>query len=114
MTARHSLLRHHAASLALIALAMAAPATAQSFPEKPVTITSDAAAGASPDVATRFIADGLGRLWGQKVIFVNRPGANGSIGARAASEAVADGYTLYAPALSTFVALPTVAPNLPV
>jgi len=45
---------------------------------------------------------------------VNHPGANGSIAARAASEAPADGYTLYSPALSTFVALPTVAPNLPV
>ena len=45
---------------------------------------------------------------------VNHPGANGSIAARAASEAANDGYTLYSPALSTFVALPTVAPNLPV
>src|SRR5581483_6635708 len=86
----------------------------QSFPDKPVTIISDAAAGASPDVATRFIADGPSRRWGHKVLVINRPGANGSIGARAASEAVADGYTLYAPTLSTFVALPTVAPNLPV
>jgi tripartite-type tricarboxylate transporter receptor subunit TctC len=47
-------------------------------------------------------------------VVVNHPGANGSIAARAASEASNDGYTLYAPALSTFVALPTVAPNLPV
>jgi tripartite-type tricarboxylate transporter receptor subunit TctC len=102
-----------AASVLLLALA-ALPAVAQRYPDKPVTIISDAAAGASPDVATRFIADGLGKIWGQKVIVVNRPGANGSIGARAAAEAVADGYTLYAPTLSTFVALPTVAPNLPV
>jgi len=114
MIARHALPRRCGASLLLLALTVAAPAGAQGFPDKPVTIISDAAAGASPDVATRFIADGLGRLWGQKVIVVNRPGANGSIGARAAAEAVADGYTLYAPTLSTFVALPTVAPNLPV
>jgi tripartite-type tricarboxylate transporter receptor subunit TctC len=98
----------------MVLLALPAAAWAQAYPDKPVTIISDAAAGASPDVATRFIADGLGRLWGQKVIVLNRPGANGSIGARAAAEAVADGYTLYAPTLSTFVALPTVAPNLPV
>src|SRR5208282_168279 len=33
--------------------------------------------------------------------------------ARAATEAAPDGYTLFMPALSTFVALPSVAPNLP-
>ncbi|HEY4922743.1 MAG TPA: tripartite tricarboxylate transporter substrate binding protein [Xanthobacteraceae bacterium] len=113
MTALHWFSRHRAVA-AVVLLALPAAAWAQAYPDKPVTIISDAAAGASPDVATRFIADGLGRLWGQKVIVLNRPGANGSIGARAAAEAVADGYTLYAPTLSTFVALPTVAPNLPV
>jgi tripartite-type tricarboxylate transporter receptor subunit TctC len=113
MKALHSFSRRCAAA-AMLLLALPAAAWAQAYPNKPVTIISDAAAGASPDVATRFIADGLGRRWGQKVIVLNRPGANGSIGARAAAEAVADGYTLYAPTLSTFVALPTVAPNLPV
>ncbi len=90
------------------------PARRRNYPEKPVTFISDAAAGASPDVALRIVADGLGKLWGQNAVVVNHPGANGSIGARAASEAIADGYTLYAPALSTFIALPGVAPNLPV
>ena len=84
------------------------------YPDKPVTIISDAAAGSAPDVVARFVAEGLGKIWGQQVIVVNHPGANGSVGARAASEAPADGYTLYHPTLSTFVALPTVAPNLPV
>ena len=84
------------------------------YPTKPVTIISDAAAGSAPDVAVRLVADGLTKLWGEQVIVLNRPGANGSIAARAASEAVADGYTLFMPSLSTFVALPTVAPNLPV
>ena len=104
------------AILCLLALpaASAAHAQAGNYPEKPVTIISDAGAGASPDVATRIVADGLDKIWGQHAAVINHPGANGSIGARAASEAVADGYTLYAPALSTFVALPTVAPNLPI
>ena len=44
---------------------------------------------------------------------VNHPGANGSVAARAATEAIPDGYTLFMPALSTFVALPSIAPNLP-
>ena len=79
-----------------------------------MTIISDAAPGSTPDVDARFVADGLGKMWGQQVVVVNHPGANGSIAARAAAEAAPDGYTLSHPALSTFVALPTVAPNLPV
>jgi tripartite-type tricarboxylate transporter receptor subunit TctC len=91
------------------------PAHAQdaSYPDKPVTFISDAAAGSSPDVAARFAAEGLNNIWRQQVVLVNRPGANGSIAARAATDAIADGYTLFTPSLSTFVALPTVAPNLP-
>src|SRR5580698_6362483 len=104
------------AILCLLALPVATSAFAQatSYPEKAVMIISDAGAGSSPDVAMRIVADGLSKIWGQQAVVVNHPGANGSIGARAASEAIPDGYTLYAPALSTFVALPSVAPNLPV
>src|SRR5580704_12319028 len=103
--------------LTLWVLAVPAAATAQAqagrYPERPVTIICDAAPGATPDVDTRFVAEGLGRIWGQQVVVVNRTGANGSIAARSASEAAPDGYTLFMPALSTFVALLTVAPNLP-
>jgi len=103
------------AALCLSVLLAAADAHAQagSYPSKVVTIISDAAAGASPDVATRIVAEGLTRTWGHQVVVVNRPGANGSLAARAAAEASPDGYTFFTPAFSTFVALPTVAPNLP-
>jgi tripartite-type tricarboxylate transporter receptor subunit TctC len=102
--------------LCVATFAATAGASAQSgnYPNNTVTIISDAAAGASPDVATRFLAEGLGKIWGQQVVVVNHPGANGSVAARFASEVPADGYTLFGPALSTFVALPTVAPNLPI
>jgi tripartite-type tricarboxylate transporter receptor subunit TctC len=84
------------------------------YPTKTVTLISDAAVGGSPDVTTRLIAEGLSEIWSQQVIVINRPGANGSIAARAAAEAAPDGYTLFVPSLSTFVASSTVAPNLPV
>jgi len=101
--------------LGLCALATTSLAHAQSrYPEKSVTIISDAGPGSSVDFATRVIADGLSKVWGQTVTVINHPGANGSIAARTASEALSDGYTLYTPASSTFIALPTVAPNLPV
>jgi tripartite-type tricarboxylate transporter receptor subunit TctC len=104
------------AVLCLLVLPAASSAFAQAgdYPQKTVTIISDAGAGASVDVATRVIAAGLDKIWGQTVAVVNHPGANGSVAARAASEAAGDGYTLYTPASSTFIALPTVAPNLPI
>ena len=96
-----------------LAVTPAAHAQAGNYPEKPVTIIADAAPGATPDVDARFVAEGLSKIWGQQVIVVNHPGANGSIAARTAAEAAPDGYTLFMPALSTFAALPSVAPNLP-
>src|SRR5580704_12738447 len=98
----------------LILSASAAFSQGANYPDKPVTIISDSAAGSAPDVVARFVAEGLGNIWGQQVVVVNRQGANGSLAVRAASEAVADGYTLFHPTLSTFVALPTIAANLPV
>jgi len=99
----------------LTILAVEAPqAQAESYPNKPVTIISDAAAGSTPDVDARFVAEGLGRRWHQQVIVVNRPGANGSLAARAAAEAAPDGYTLYMPVLSTFVSPPGVEANIPI
>ncbi len=101
--------------LCLIGFAAAGAAYAQAdmYPNKTVTIISDSAPGSTPDVDCRFVAAGLAQMWGQQVIVVNHPGANGSVAARAASDVAPDGYTLFMPALSTFVALPTVAPNLP-
>jgi tripartite-type tricarboxylate transporter receptor subunit TctC len=93
--------------------APAAYAQADNYPQKPVTIISDAAPGSTPDVDARFIAAGLSKAWGQQVIIINHAGANGSIAARVAAEAAPDGYTLFMPALSTFVALQSIAPNLP-
>jgi tripartite-type tricarboxylate transporter receptor subunit TctC len=104
------------ATLCLLATpeAVLTSAWAAGYPDKSVTIISDAGPGASVDVATRVIADGLSKVWGQTVAVVNHPGANGSIAAHAASDAVADGYTLYTPASSTFIAAAATAPNLPV
>ena len=108
-------LRYWFGIVCLLTLPAASVAFAEdNYPERLVTIISDAAAGSAPDVVARFVAEGLGKIWGQQVIVVNHPGANGSVGARAASEVAADGYTLFHPTLSSFVALPTVAPNLPI
>jgi tripartite-type tricarboxylate transporter receptor subunit TctC len=90
---------------ALLALACA-PAQAQEWPRKPVTLITPAAAGNSPDVITRIIADKLTQLWKQQVVVLNTPGAGGLLAAQAAAAVDKDGYSLYATQASTFNVLP--------
>ena len=92
----------------------AGQAHAQEYPTKPVTIISDSAAGSTPDAVLRVIADRLSQMWGQQILAVNHPGATGSIASRIAADSAPDGYTLYMPVLSSFVALPGPAPNVPI
>jgi tripartite-type tricarboxylate transporter receptor subunit TctC len=92
-------------------------ALAQEYPDKPVRIVVDSAAGSANDATGRILADKLNKLWNQQVVILNQPGAGGSISARVAASAPPDGYTLYMPATSPFLALPGapgVAPNLPI
>src|SRR5262245_37860019 len=89
-------------------------AHAQDYPTRPVTIISDSAAGSTPDAVLQVIADRLGQMWGQQILAVNHPGATGSIASRSATDSAPDGYTLYMPVLSSFVALPGPAPNVPI
>jgi tripartite-type tricarboxylate transporter receptor subunit TctC len=85
---------------------------ADSYPSKPVRIITQAPAGNGPDVIARIVADRLGRLWGQQVVMMNRPGAGGLLAAQAAVAAEADGYTLYQAITSSMLILP-VTQSLP-
>ena len=100
------------------AITAANEARAQSdYPNKTVRIVVDSAAGSANDATSRIIADRLSRMWGQQVLTLNHPGAGGGISVREASQASNDGYTLYMPATSPFLALPGapgVAANLPI
>jgi tripartite-type tricarboxylate transporter receptor subunit TctC len=89
----------------LLALA-AAPAAAQDYPTRPVTFVTPAAAGNSPDVITRLVADRLTQLWKQQVVVINRPGAGGLIAAQAAAGLPNDGYSLYLTQASSYTVLP--------
>jgi tripartite-type tricarboxylate transporter receptor subunit TctC len=97
------------------AMGLSGPSQAQpvdAYPSKPVTVITPAAAGNSPDVAARIVADRLTQIWKQQVLILNRPGAGGQIAAQAASNVERDGYTLYMTQASTYTVLP-VMQNLP-
>jgi tripartite-type tricarboxylate transporter receptor subunit TctC len=110
---------HWSLALALLCLLTAIDygGAQETYPSKPVRIVVDSAAGSANDATARILADKLGKLWKEQVLTLNQPGAGGGISARAAATSAADGYTLYMPATSPFLALPGapgVAPNLPI
>ncbi len=109
---------HYAAVAAALVLFASPPALAQSdYPNNTVRIVVDSAAGSANDSTSRLIGDRLSKIWNQQVITLNQPGAGGGISARVASQSPNDGYTLYMPSTSAFLALPGgpgVAPNMPI
>jgi tripartite-type tricarboxylate transporter receptor subunit TctC len=102
------------AGVLLLAVVAADAAAAQTdYPNSPVRLISDSGPGSAADTGLRIVADGMSHYWRQQVVIVNQPGAAGSISATVASQAAPDGYTLYTPTLSLFLAVPGKAPNLP-
>src|SRR3954471_54459 len=95
-----------ACSVAIVTAFTNLPAQAQDYPTKPVTFITPAAAGNSPDVATRIVADRLSQIWKQQIVVLTRPGAGGLIAAQAAAGVEKDGYSLYMTQASTFTVLP--------
>jgi tripartite-type tricarboxylate transporter receptor subunit TctC len=75
-------------------LGMAATASAQVYPSRPVTLIVPFPAGGGVDAMARITADRLTAAFGQQVVIDNRGGAAGVIGTRAAAKAIPDGYTL--------------------
>jgi len=84
-----------ALSAALVACCMAsAPASAQDFPQRAITLVAPFAPGGSVDITARLIADAWAKTLGQSVVVENRAGASGNIGMSAVARAQPDGYTL--------------------
>jgi tripartite-type tricarboxylate transporter receptor subunit TctC len=81
-------------SIFALALAFAAPAQADQFPNKPVKMIVPYAAGGGTDIVARIVAQKLQERWGPAVIVENHGGAGGNLGAEAAYNAAPDGYTL--------------------
>jgi tripartite-type tricarboxylate transporter receptor subunit TctC len=70
------------------------PATAQDWPTKGVKLIVPFAAGATPDIVARLLADDLQTKLGQPFVVENKPGASGNLGTDAVAKAEPDGYTI--------------------
>jgi tripartite-type tricarboxylate transporter receptor subunit TctC len=101
------------ALLALVAALATQPASAQSWPTKPVRIIVSLAAGGTPDIICRLLADRLSMALGQQVVVENRPGGGNIVGAQLAAHAAPDGYTLYFATAAALVTNPFTYKTLP-
>lgn len=80
---------------AFVASTFAFSATAQNWPQGPISMIVAFGPGGGTDTIARLVAEPLSELLGQPVVVENRPGAGGTIGADAAAKAAKDGRTMY-------------------
>lgn len=90
----------------------AAPAFAQTYPSRPITMIVPYGAGGSVDAIARIVADRLATKLGGTIIVENVAGAGGAIGTVRAARAEADGYTLLFSVESSIVIQKLVSPSL--
>jgi tripartite-type tricarboxylate transporter receptor subunit TctC len=71
------------------------PASAQSYPSKPIRIVVPFVAGGAVDLLARIMGQKLSETLGQPVIVENRPGAGGNVAADTVAKSPPDGYTIF-------------------
>ncbi len=82
---------------------VAAPAAAEPYPSRPITIVVPLAAGGPLDTLARVMGERMKGPLGQPVIVENVTGAAGTVGAGRVARAAPDGYTLALGFLGTHV-----------
>lgn len=90
-------MKRFSAALALSAIAViaaVAPAQAQTYPSRQITLIVPFPPGGSTDVTARIMAERMKPILGQPIIIENVGGAGGSLGVSRLSHAAPDGYTI--------------------
>src|SRR5437879_4094260 len=87
-------------------LAMRRAAAEAAYPSRVIKLIVPWAPGGVTDVTARILAQRMGAELGQAMIVENRPGASGTIGHTAVSQADPDGYTLLLATNSTYAMAP--------
>src|SRR6267142_168661 len=80
--------------VALLLVALAAPALAQDYPARTVRVVVPFAPGGGTDIVARILAQHFSQRLGQSFVVDNRPAGSGIVGADLVAKAPADGYTL--------------------
>jgi len=100
------------AALSIAAILAAAPARADDYPNRPITLIVPFPPGGSTTVMARNVADKMSIALGQSIIIENRGGAGGTLGTRIAAKAAPDGYTILLSYTGTFSIAPSAYANV--
>ena len=84
-----------AAAAAAVAMISCAPAPAQDYPTRSITLIVPYPAGGGVDALARVVAEKFSVALGQQVVVDNRAGGSALVGTRAAIKSQPDGYTLF-------------------
>ena len=89
-----TLARVLAAAIVAACLSLTGAASAQNYPERPVTMIVPFPPGGATDTIARVIQDPMQKALGQPIVVDNLGGAGGMIAAAKAARAEPDGYTI--------------------
>lgn len=98
--------------VAAFAALAAAPAQAQSYPSRQVTIVVPFGPGGGSDLLARLVAQRLEKRLGKPFVIENRPGGGTTLGALSVVRATPDGYTLLQATSTTMAIAVTLAKKL--
>lgn len=101
------------AALPFFALVPSGAVAQAVWPTKPVTFIVPFAAGSTPDVMARLMADVMQKRLDQPVVVENRPGAGGNTGVNVVAKAPPDGHTIGLAILGPMVVNPLMMASVP-
>jgi len=96
------------AAAVLAALALVAPAQAQTYPSKPIRLIVPFPPGGGTDAVSRMVATELAKSTGWTVVVENKSGAGGIIGLQEAARASNEGYDIVMGQVDNMVIAPAI------
>ncbi|HYX66578.1 MAG TPA: tripartite tricarboxylate transporter substrate binding protein, partial [Burkholderiales bacterium] len=99
--------------LTFVLCILAASASAQPYPSKPIKVVSPWSPGGPAEALARVVTTKMSAALGQPIVIESKPGANGEIGTASVASAAPDGYTLLLSHLGPTAISPALKKSLP-
>ena len=84
-----------AVTVAVLVLASATAALAQTYPNRPIRLLVGYPPGGAVDLTARLYGQALSIRLGQPIVIENKPGSGSNLAADIAAKSAPDGYTLF-------------------